>query len=342
MLSACDVDNSSIVVVEKTKVRPVKLITIGADRTENLLNYPAVIEAAEYSSLAFEVNGELKELFVNELQSVEKGEMLARLDQRDYQAKLDAALSQYKNANSEYQRAVSLYKEDAISKSKLEQRKSQLDISKTELKSADKALESTILTSPFSGVVAAVDIKKNELVKAGQEAMVIQGKKGFEAKINLPASVIATASKDNSGKGNEFIVLEVAPGRHLPATFKEVSLRPDTVTQTYEATFSFKTPEDLNILPGMNATVWLDDPSTNNDGTGAVRVPLTAVIAEGGQKYVWVVDNSTMIVSKKSIVIEVGVGEYLKVVSGLQKGDMIVAAGISLISEGMEVRPWYW
>ena len=340
LLSACEVDNSTIVDVANKKVRPVKLITIGADKSENLLNYPAVIEAAESSSLAFEVSGELKELFVNELQLVEKGEMLARLDQRDYQAKLDAALSQYKNANSEYQRAVNLYKEDAISKSKLEQRKSQLDISKTELKSADKALESTILVSPFSGVVAAVYIKENELVKAGQEAIVIQGKKGLEAKINLPASVIATASKENNRKRNEFIVLEAAPGRHIPATFKEISLRPDTVTQTYEATFSFKAPEDLNILPGMNATVWFDDPSTINDRTDTVRVPLTAVIAEDDQKYVWLVDSSTMIVSKKMIVIEAGVGENLKVISGLQNGDVIVAAGISLISDGMEVRPW--
>jgi len=74
--------------------------------------------------------------------------------------------------------------------------------------------------------------------------------------------------------------------------------------------------------------------------TDTVRVPLTAVIAEDDQKYVWLVDSSTMIVSKKTIVIEASVGENLKVISGLQNGDVIVAAGISLISDGMEVRPW--
>lgn len=339
-LASCNSEVPSTGDVSKTKVRPVKLITIGTGKTENLLNYPAVIEAAEFSSLAFQVGGELKELFVNELQKVDKGEILARLDQRDYLGKLDAALAQYKNASSEYQRAVNLYKEDAISKSKLEQRKTQLDVSKSELKLADKALDNTVLSAPFSGVVAAVYIKESELVTSGQEAMIIQGTKGLEAKINLPASVIATASKDENRKGNEYIVLEAAPDRHISATFKEVSLRPDATTQTYEAIFSFKAPEDLTILPGMNATVWFDDPSTSNNGVDSMSIPLAAVIAENDQKYVWLVDDTTMSVSKIAIVIEAGVGERLKVISGLKKGDMIVAAGTSLLSEGMKVRPW--
>lgn len=340
LLSGCDSEAPATGEELTKKVRPVKLLSIGAEETENLLNYPAVIEAAKSSSLAFQESGELIELFVNELQMVKQGEVLARLDQRDFQTKRNSALTQYKNADSEYQRAVNLYKEDAISKSILEQRKTQRDVNKSLLESAEKSLENTTLIAPFAGIVAAVAIKERELIQAGQAAIVIQGIKGLEAKINLPASVITTAGKNNNQKGNEFVTLGAAPDRRIPATFKEVSLQADAASQTYLATFTFSAPEDLTILPGMNATVWFKDPSTSNNRGTNISIPLSAIGTENDQKFVWLVNQSTMNVSRRNIVVEVGVGENLNVVSGLQQGDLIVASGVSYLSEGMKVRPW--
>lgn len=340
LLSACSSESPITGEDPAKKVRPVKLLSVGTEETGNLLNYPAVIEAAKSSSLAFQVNGELIELFVNELQMVKEGEILARLDQRDFQAKRNSALTQYKNADAEYQRAVNLYKEDAISKSTLEQRKTQRDVNKSVLKSADKALENTTLIAPFSGIVANVSVKKRELIQSGQAAIVIQGVNGLEAKVNLPASIITTANRDNTPVGNEFVILEAAPDRRIPATFKEISLQADTASQTYLATFSFSAPEDLTILPGMNATVWFKDPSTINNRGFNMRVPLTAISTENDQKFVWLVNESTMNVSRRNIVVEVGVGKSLNLISGLQQGDLIVASGVSYLSEGMKVRPW--
>ena len=91
----------------------------------------------------------LKELMVIEAQKVNKGEVLAKLDQRDLLAKLISARAQFKNANIEYQRALRLIKQDAISSSKLEERKSKRDVNKSQLETAKKALQDSVLIAPF-------------------------------------------------------------------------------------------------------------------------------------------------------------------------------------------------
>ncbi len=338
LIVSCDFQDNSEDTGLSPQIRPAKLTIVSSGQGENLLNYPAVIDVSEAASLAFQVSGEVLELLVNELQKVEVGDTLASLDQRDYLAKKNSALEQFKNADAEYKRAVALYKEDAISKSILEQRKSQRQVNKLALDSAEKALSDTVLKSPISGVVAAVYIKKRELVKQNEVAILIHGTKGFEARINLPASVIATAKKNHKDKS--FVILEAAPQRKIPTEFIELSLQADDATQTYTATFAFSAPDDLIILPGMNGMIWFEDPSKSTNATQALSIPLTAVFSESEQKFVWLVDQSTMTVSKKNVILEIGVGDTLNIVSGLEEGDMIVSAGTSLLSDGLKVRAW--
>ncbi len=88
----------------------------------------------------------------------------------------------------------------------------------------------------------------------------------------------------------------------------------------------------------MNAVVSFRNPSNSNANLSKLSVPLTAIAIDGEQKYVWLVDKDSMKVSRRDIVIEAGVGVNLNVISGLQSGEMIVAAGVSSLSEGMKVR----
>jgi len=90
----------------------------------------------------------------------------------------------------------------------------------------------------------------------------------------------------------------------------------------------------------MNAVVWFKDPSKSTANLNKLSVPLTAIAIDGEQKYVWVVNKDSMRVSRRDIVIEAGVGVNLNITSGLEVGEMIVAAGVSHLSEGMQVRPW--
>ena len=340
VLVACDSGNPPPEKKTETLVRPAKLIEVGQASNNDFLNYPAVIQSRQLSVLSFEVGGMLKELMVIEAQKVNKGDVLAKLDQRDLLAKLTSARAQFKNANIEYQRALRLIKQDAISSSKLEERKSKRDVNKSQLETAKKALQDSVLIAPFSGAISKVSIKKRQIIQPGESAITILGKQGLEAKINLPSSILAKAERQEKPATDSYLVLDAAPDRQIPVMFKEASLEADEATQTYAVTFAFDTPEGLILLPGMNAVVWFKDPSKSNENLSKLSVPLTAIAIDGEQKYVWLVDKDSMKVSRRDIIIEAGVGVNLNITSGLQSGEMIVAAGVSSLSEGMKVRSW--
>lgn len=320
--------------------KPAKLIVVGQKTEDTFLNYPATVKAENVSALSFEVSGVVDELLITESQQVQKGDVLAKLDVRDLQASLQSAQAQFDSANSEFERADRLIKQDAISKSVFEQRRSQRDVNQAQLDTATKALADAVLVAPFSGFIAEISIKEKEAIQAGSIAITILGEGDMEATINLPASIMAVANRKAKGVEKAYFVFSFAPDQQLHAEFKEANLSADSASQTYEVTFTFASPTDMNILPGMNATLWFPDPRNSGADPEALAVPIASVGIDGNQKFVWVVDQSNQTVSRRDITVQDGVGEMLVVTSGLEMGETVVAAGISSISAGMKVHPW--
>jgi len=340
VLSSCGEESTSNVKKPEDEIRPVRLIEVGGNNNNKFLNYPAVIKSQQLTTLSFEVAGVVNEVLVTEAQKVNQGDILAKLDKRDLNAKLSSARAEYDIANSDYQRAVRLLKGDAISRSELEKRKSKRDVNQAKLETAEKALGDSVLIAPYAGNIASLMIQKQQAIQAGEDAISILGLGNLEATINLPSRIIAMARKRKDPQEYSYITLDVAPDRQIPARYKETTLEADAASQTYAVTFAFDAPEGINILPGMNATVWFIDPSQSGVGSDGLSIPLSAISIDGEQKYVWAVNTESMTVSKKNITIEDGVGEYLNISSGLEAGETIVATGTSSLSEGMKVRPW--
>lgn len=320
-----------------TSGRPVKVITVSGATDESTSRYPAVIGAGDTSDLSFPVGGVIRSLPVADSQQVNKGDLIARLDGRDFESSVESARASFANAEDEYQRAVRLASQDAISTSLLEQRKTQRDVARSQLDSAEKALADTVLRAPFSGVVASVPTDEQQTVSAGTIIATVINLSSLDATINLPASVIAQVpTRQNTGAA---ILLEAAPGQEIAATFREANLVADATSQTYAVTFSFEAPENLLVLPGMNATVVLSS-SGNGANTSSVSVPLAAVQSDGRGQYVWVVDPDVMTVSRRDVQVAPGIGATVVVTSGVSAGDQIVGAGGAYLAEGLKVTPW--
>ena len=82
-LGACS--GGSDVVEEEVKVRPAKLVIATRSETSRLVSFPAVINAIESAELTFQIPGEITELNVLEGEIVSRGDVIARLNQRDGQ-----------------------------------------------------------------------------------------------------------------------------------------------------------------------------------------------------------------------------------------------------------------
>ena len=320
-------------------VRPVKLATVEAASNEFPASFPAVIEAAQSSVLTFQVNGLLQELPVIESQEVKQGDLIAKLDQRDFQTNFDSAKAQYDAAESEYQRARRLSEENAISRSVLEQRRSSRDVSRAQFEAAQKALEDTELRAPFDGVIAQVSVENFQNVGAQQSVVTLQSAGSVEAVINVPARLIAFVPQINPV--DTAVTLDAAPNVRIPAVLKEAAGQADPTTQTYRARFTFSPPENLLILPGMTGNVDATFVYVGDQIDLGVAVPTSAVISEGDDLYVWLVDEEAMTVSRRAVTVsDERFGEEVSVIEGLEGGEVIALGGASYLQDGMRVRAW--
>lgn len=334
ILSACTEDPIAEVAAP---IRPAKLVEIATQTNVQTLNFPAIITARSSAELGFQVGGKVQELPVVEGQAVKEGDVIAMLEQSSFKNDLSTAQAQFNSANSDYQRARRLIKENAISRSIFEQRRTAQRVAGVTLSTAKKALNDSVLRAPFDGVVASIATEKFQNVQATKTVAILQTTGAQEATIKIPATLVANSSRiepiDTS------VLLDSVPGVRIPAKFHSAETQANAETQTFTVRFAFTPPENLRVLPGMTGQVESKIAITGADGlTESIKVPIGAVLSDGQERYVWIVDPEAMTVSRRNVQLAAAIGAELPVLDGLQVGETIVGAGASYLHEGMQIR----
>lgn len=336
ILFAC---NNDATVAEKTSnvLKPVRTLTISLGQKESR-SFPGVVDASQSAEIGFRVAGELKEVNVKEGQSVKKGQVLAMLDQTDYKISLQGTRSDYLKAKSDFDRAKKLIKKGAISQSDYDQLSAQLTASKSTLDGAEQNLKYTVLKSPFDGVVARTYLSNFEKVTGTEKFAAIQDLSAFEVAIDIPESIMIKVKRGKQER-DVYAIFSGDETHKYPLTFKEVSTRADEKTQTYRVRFIMAAPQGINVLPGMSVTVFAIE---NDSEIGSLDVPAHAVLEDSAGRFVYIVEQSSEsgvgVVKRRSLVVGKLNENGIQVINGLIVGDRVITAGMSKITNGMNVR----
>lgn len=319
-------------------LKPVRTMTVSLGSTTTK-SFTGVVEANKTAELGFRVNGELKVVNTKEGDLVQKGQVLAVLDQTDFNITLNASQADFDRAASEFKRAKSLIKQGAISTADYEKLKAQQSNAKAQLESAQQNLKYTELKAPFSGVVAKQFLSNFEKISSSVTFAVIQDLSAFEVRINLPESVMIKMKRDEKERP-VYAVFDGNQDSHYPLTFKEVSTRADEKTQTYAVKFVMSAPQDINLLPGMSARVFAEHQSDGKE-LKEVYVPAHSVLEDGQGRFVYLAIETAVgkaEVMRRAVVVGELNENGLQVLQGLDVGDKVITAGMSKISQGLAVR----
>ena len=334
MLSGC---GQQVTPEKAAVIRPAKLIEVIESSNIKNFNFPAVVEALSSKELTFQVSGQIEKLNVREGSEVNQGDVLATLVQRDFKNKLQTAQTQFDSAKLDFERAQRLIVENAIAQNVYDQRLTQLNVTTAQLDTANKAMEDTVLYSPFDGVVAVKHAKELDTVSPSQAVFTLQTEGAAEARVKIPASLVAHSKQIVPIE--TVVVLDSANQYEMKAELVAVTTLADERSQTFDVRFGFTPPEELTILPGMTGVVKVSLRLTSDvKSTGQIAIPLSAVLSDSDGQFVWKVDTQTMTVARQNIQVGAGVGETLAIDSGLVAGDTIVGAGASYLNEGMKIR----
>jgi RND family efflux transporter MFP subunit len=327
-------------------VRPVKLYTIESDGLKRLYEYPGQVQPKLQANLAFEVPGRLVSLTVDEGEKVQKGAVLASLDPRDYESKLNSSIAVLKEAESQQKRDQALFDKDAGSKEELERSIRAVETAQANVEIARKAFEDTNLKAPFAGTVAKVLVDEFENVGSKQTVLVLEETSNMEAVINIPENIWIQAKKGStlqeiSERTHPQIIMTSMPDRAFPAQIKATATKANAATRTFAITFAFTPPEDLNVSSGMTAKARFTSSRPLTSKSGGIAVPVASVGFDAeGKAFVWRIDPDTMRASK--VVVEAGemAEDMMEVFGPLQKGEILATSGIHHLREGMQVKAW--
>jgi len=341
-------------------IRPVKTTTIEAGTAISGLRLPGTVRASQRVELAFkEVGGRLIELPIEgrEGQEVKQGDLLARIDPKDFetrlrrvQGRLKEAVASLDLANAEYERVKRIQKQDpgAVSGTDIDRKREGVNAMqgriralKAAVQDAENQLSYTRLEAPFTGLIAQRYVDNFQDVKPKQPVLALEDINHVELLVDVPENVVAVAQDTEDDKIKALAQFPTAPGKQFELSLKEWATRADAATQTYQVVLQMPQPEDLNIFPGMTARVTFDVGSSAVSDS-SIRIPAIAVVAEpDGTSFVWEIDPENMTAHQREVKVGSITGsEDITVLEGLKGGEKIAVAGVRKLKEGMKVRFW--
>ena len=297
-------------------------------------DFAALSTADDAVNLAFKLSGRVVDVPVAKGMSVNKGELLARLDSRDVELQLSAAKASYDEALSRLKRAERLLSHDAISEQEVEALQNAVTQTRTAYDNAEQALQETHITAPFSGVMEYVAVDTYQRVSSGETILRLVKPESNTVGFTAPENLISSLSLPTT----QFkVVFDAYPNHYFAATIKSfartssdalgfpVSLRLTDVDRTR-----------YTISPGMTCIAIV---SVKEDDDNAVLMPLTAIYAPiGDYDSVWVVDDDNR-VHRRSVTLGGLMGSSdVVVLDGVTAGERVVSAGVYKLVDGERVK----
>jgi RND family efflux transporter MFP subunit len=333
-------------------VRLVRVMRVGDADELVRRSFPGRASAAQEVDLAFRVSGPLVAFPVRVGNNLEQGDLVARIDPRDFETDVRNAEGNLQRARATRQRAqadldrnLNIQRENpgAISQAAIDQSREALDVAQAEitaleasLTSAQDALADTQLLAPFAGTIVSTAVENFENVREKQVIARLLDNTRIEFVVNIPESLISLATQ----AAGAVVTFDAFPDVQVPATIKEIGKEASATTRTFPVTLAMDQPEGLTILPGMAGRA-TGKPSESGGPEPQIVVPVTAVFAptDGEATAVWVVDEASSTVSRRAVNVGTVISAGYVVESGLEKGEMIATAGVHFLTDGQQIRP---
>lgn len=270
--------------------------------------------------------------------TVQEGDLLVELDDKDLASQLAAAQAQYTQAQAQRAEAArqasrleALLEQGAVSQQQAEQIRTQLTLAnaqveaaRAQLELATSSYEGARITAPADGVLAARYVEPGGMVGAGSPLFQL-----VDLSTVVVEAGVAEAAINAVRPGVAVTVSVPALNRTFTGEVESVSPQMDLQTRSYRVRVTLPNPEGV-LKGGMFAEVII--PLAEQTG---VLVPVNALVETGSEPHVYVVKDG---VAHRTPVTVVSRSDEQVLVEGIAEGDQVVVAGQNRLYDGAPVR----
>jgi RND family efflux transporter MFP subunit len=289
------------------------------------LTYPAeaVVEAVRSATVAAQIQGRVVEVRADAGKRVTQGEVLMRIDGREFAENAAAAEAQSIQAKANYERMKNLYAQKFVSSAALDKAEADFKSAQATAGASGANYSHANITAPMSGIVAQRLTELGEMATPGKPLITVYDPKGLRVIASIPQYKLADVRKMHKAK------LEFPEaGLWIDAT--RVEILPTADARSHTVTARLYLPDNVEgVFPGMAVRAHFVTGSGKK-----LTVSPKAVIRRGEVTGVYVIDaNNTPRLRQVRLGEMVGNGE-LEVLAGLVVGDKVslepIESGIQL------------
>ena len=330
MMTACKETKN-----EQNIIRPVRTAK-PVQQTKGQYNIilPASVNELRETKLSFRVGGPLLQL--NDIKGayVKKGEIIAKIDPRDFNLAVEATESQYKLAKTEYERYKNLNETETVSKSVYDKVETTYKLAKANYERAVNALADVDIVAPFSGYINNVFVNNFEMVQPGQPILSLIDISQYEVNAWLP---VEDAAKVNKSSSFQCVVSLGNKKIRLIGNLKEIGTKTSISKQSLPITVVIKAPDSIKLSAGISTFLEISD-NANNLNT-SFSVPLSSIFTKDNKPYIWIFDSSSSTVYAREVTTgELRPNDAIEIKSSITADMDIVTAGVHYLFEGQKVR----
>lgn len=281
-------------------------------------------------------------------------------DIREAEEAVKQAQSRFNNAKLQRERVLALYNRQVISKKEADVSEMDYDVTEAQLAASEQRLKSlkegarpevkaaslgklremeailaqeqirlqnAQIVAPFSGEIVRRNVDNGSLLSPSTPVVTLVHLETLKIVANVLEKDIALVKIGMKVK----ILTEAYPDKPFVGTIVRINKALDLSTRTLQAEINVPNPGHL-LKPGMFARIAV----ALKEKPGALVVPRTAVLEEGGRQFVFVVEGNQAI--RKPIVTGIEQDQLIEVVEGVKDGDKIVVRGQESLRDRSTVR----
>lgn len=280
-----------------------------------------------------EFSGILKQVYVKEGQKVNKGQILAKIDDGGLSQQLSQLNIQVALAKTTFERQERLWNQKIGSEIQYLQAKATYEGQLEATKQLQQQVAKTEVRAPFSGTIDDVITEQGSVVLPGQSMLFrIVNLNNMFIETDVPERYISDIIAGKNVKVN-FPVL----AKEVDAKVRQAGNYINPANRTFKVEVAFPN-KDKAVKPNLTAKIKIND-YTN---TKAILIP-QSIISENakGEQYVYtIVDKVNNKAKVKREIIKTGKtqGDYIEVLSGIKNNEEIIEEGARSVKEGQEVK----
>jgi membrane fusion protein (multidrug efflux system) len=287
----------------------------------------APIEAHDEAEVVAKVGGEVREIYVEEGDTVSAGQVLARLDGDRLRLELAQIDANLRKLERDYNRQLELSQKGLVAKGTAENAKFDLDALRASYDSARLELSYTQIRAPISGVVSARHIKVGNTIKPNDPTFRVTNLDPLVAYVHVPEKEFRKIAARQPAE----VVVDALGGERFAGVIARISPTVDPQTGTFRA--EVEVPDSTRHLkPGMFARVNIVYERREN----ALQLPRNSILDADGEQSVFVIAGNKA--EQRRIKTGLANNGWVEVTEGLKGDERVVVVGQAGLKTGTVVK----